>query len=586
MKSFSKHLARPAVALLMLTGLLAGNDPAFAQIPAPPRDVRVYSGNPTAPNATVAVAPSTASVQPGGVMQFAATVSGTTNTTVVWSATGGTISSSGAYTGGSTPGTFRVTATISGGTIAGSATVTIQTSSPGANVSVAPGQNVQAAIDSVAEGAVILIKAGVHRLPSPIAPRNRQTIVGEPGAILSGARLLTDWVADGSDWKIMGQTQQAGAHTGAMCLPGYRCREPEDLFRDNVRLIHVASRAELGPGKWFFDYGSDTIYVRDSPLGHSMETSVTQHAIVGPAAGVTVRDLVIEKFANRAQTGAIGGGRPGQNWTIRNNVVRFNHGGGVEFNAKTWVYQNKLIHNGQLGVHTGGGGPIVGAVIEDNEIAHNNAAGFDSGWEAGGSKFVHTDGLIVRDNWVHHNAGPGLWTDIDNINTLYEGNLVEDNYSPGVSASAAGIFHEISYSAVIRNNTIRRNGLNFDTWGWGAGILIAASGGSGVEIYGNVLEDNKDGIMLIQQPRGSGRYGPYLVQNVHVHDNTIRMREGWSGAVQDGGDNAIFTSRNNRFENNTYHLGSGIRYFAWMNGERTESEWRSFGQDVTGTFIR
>ena len=58
----------------------------------------------------------------------------------------------------------------------------------------------------------------------------------------------------------------------------------------------------------------------------------------------------------------------------------------------------------------------------------------------------------MRDNHVHHNEGPGLWTDIDNIHTLYEGNLVEHNAN-------VGIFHEISYDAVIRNNIVRDNGL-------------------------------------------------------------------------------------------------------------------------------
>ena len=69
-------------------------------------------------------------------------------------------------------------------------------------------------------------------------------------------------------------------------------------------------------------------------------------------------------------------------------------------------------------------------------------------WEAGGTKFARTRDLVVRRNFVHHNRGPGLWTDIDNVRTLYEANRVEDN-------GEAGILHEISYAAVIRNNVVR-----------------------------------------------------------------------------------------------------------------------------------
>ena len=41
----------------------------------------------------------------------------------------------------------------------------------------------------------------------------------------------------------------------------------------------------------------------------------------------------------------------------------------------------------------------------------------------------------------------GIWLDIDNIDIVIEDNLVEDNYR-------CGIFYEISYDAVIRDNTV------------------------------------------------------------------------------------------------------------------------------------
>ena len=68
------------------------------------------------PNAvtSVSVSPSTASVVEGATQQFTATVvvTGTASQLVNWTCTGGTISSSGLFTAGSTPGTsFSVTAT-------------------------------------------------------------------------------------------------------------------------------------------------------------------------------------------------------------------------------------------------------------------------------------------------------------------------------------------------------------------------------------------------------------------------------------------------------------------------------------------
>ena len=59
----------------------------------------------------VSISPNPASVAAGAVQQFSASVTGTANTAVTWSATGGTISSSGLYTAGGTVGSYVVTAT-------------------------------------------------------------------------------------------------------------------------------------------------------------------------------------------------------------------------------------------------------------------------------------------------------------------------------------------------------------------------------------------------------------------------------------------------------------------------------------------
>ena len=395
--------------------------------------------------------------------------------------------------------------------------------------------------------------------------------MGEAGTVLSGARLLTGFVQQGSVWVVGGQTQQGHVH--GVCQAAYpRCDRPEELFVDDTRMRHVASASAVGPGTWFFDYAVDRIYLGTSPTARRVEASVTDVAFTGRASGVTIEGLTIEKYASPAQSGAIAGAE-GPGWTIQNNVLRWNHGAGVLLGPSMRVLNNELLANGQLGVV--GGDYQSGIVIEGNEIAYNNEAAFDPGWEGGGTKFWATTNLIVRNNYVHHNYGPGLWADYDNYGLIYEGNTVEDN-------AWAGIFHEISYAAVIRNNRVRRNGfLDPRGWFWRAGILIVAS--PDVEIAGNTVEDNANGIVGIQQDRGTGGRGPYLIRNLWVHDNIIRMQEGQTGLVTDTGDTALFTSRNNRFDRNTYFLGRNPRYFVWF-GNRTEAEWRHFGNDTSGSF--
>jgi parallel beta-helix repeat protein len=204
-------------------------------------------------------------------------------------------------------------------------------------------------------------------------------------------------------------------------------------------------------------------------------------------------------------------------------------------------------------------------------VAYNNTLGYDPGWEAGGLKLTNTIRLTVRANWVHHNSGPGIWTDINNINTLIESNTVEDN-------DRIGIFHEISYAAVIRGNTVKRNGFGFSVWAWGGGIVIAAS--PNVEVYGNLLDGNADNIVAIQQyrPDVPSSYGPHEISNLYVHDNQTIVTSGWTGFVQDVGDTSYFTSRNNRFLANTYTLTTAPALpFTWNNQELTLAQWQAYG---------
>lgn len=80
----------------------------------------------TTAGVNVSVDPASATLAAGQTKQFAATVTGSTNTQVTWSAGGGTVSSTGLFTAGSTNGNFQVKATsVADNTTSASAAVTI-----------------------------------------------------------------------------------------------------------------------------------------------------------------------------------------------------------------------------------------------------------------------------------------------------------------------------------------------------------------------------------------------------------------------------------------------------------------------------
>ena len=128
-----------------------------------------------------------------------------------------------------------------------------------------------------------------------------------------------------------------------------------------------------------------------------------------------------------------------------------------------------------------------GVIIEDSEIAFNNTRELSILDDAGGTKFVGSDGMIVRRNEVHDNYGAGLWWDGYNKNAQVYGNVVYDNRN-------WGIFCELSYGGTtIHDNTLTDNGLGDGTANWGNNVqlLVSASDGSvgaGIEIYDNTID--------------------------------------------------------------------------------------------------
>jgi parallel beta-helix repeat protein len=298
---------------------------------------------------------------------------------------------------------------------------------------------------------------------------------------------------------------------------------------------------------------------------------------------VQIRGLVIQNYTPPAQQGAVHIGgvtreANGHGWVVEDCEIRYNAALGVDIGDATRLVGNHIHHNGELGV----GGLGDSARIDSNEVAWNNyQSKYNFGFAAGGVKLAISRGSRLTRNYVHDNVGPGLWCDNDCYDTLIEGNRAEHN-------ADTGIFYEISYRGIIRDNTAKGNGFANAKWLYGAGIVISSS--RNVEVYGNTVTNNARGITGVMQDRGSGRYGPHVLENLYVHDNTVTMRAGaideFTGIGQDIGDKSYFMRHGNRFANNTYYLGTAALYFAWMDVDLTEAGWVRNGQDARGKFYR
>jgi parallel beta-helix repeat protein len=239
------------------------------------------------------------------------------------------------------------------------------------------------------------------------------------------------------------------------------------------------------------------------------------------------------------------------------------------------IVRNYIHHNRRYGIS---GGPATGILIEGNEIAFNNTAHYDPNNNAGASKFIGSKtGTTItwRSNKVHDNYGKGIWQDGNVINTLVEGNEVYNN-------TGIGIFHELSWTAVIRNNIVYNNDLsnkNVVRSCW-YGAQIALNNSQNVDIYGNtVTAEYVNGICLANTTRSDTAPYPTALANVRVYNNTIKMR----GSVRSGfvGDR---TPSGVGYSGNTYYVNNLTGVFWQSMGDKTKIQWQSSGQDTAGIF--
>jgi hypothetical protein len=443
---------------------------------------------------------------------------------------------------------------------------------PGA-VLIGPGMDIQAAVDTHPPGSTYFLSAGLYRLQQ-IVPKDGDHFIGALNARLNGARLLTGATRLDGPYVFDNLTPDPHVVRWGYCEAEFpRCDRPQALFFDDHPLRAVDRLSDVQPGTWFFDYDAKRVYVADNPEGHKVELTDRPFAFGGNAKNVQIENLIVEKYASADQHGAINDAGGGTGWMIVRNEVRQNYGYGITLASGHRAIDNYVHDNGEIGI---GGGQSSDILVQGNEIAFNVWNGTACKWECGGAKWGAVSDMVVRGNYVHDNAGDGLWTDESCKHVVYEDNRIENN-------AGAGISHEISFAAVIRNNVLRSNGSGKFRWGWDSQIQVQNS--SDTEVYGNVIELDParggNGITVIQQNRGEA----FPVHDVVVHDNIVIMRggrgilAGWFADYDESG----FRRGNNHFDSNKYFYpssDSGKRWFA--NAPVLFPAWQAGGADPNG----
>ena len=220
----------------------------------------------------------------------------------------------------------------------------------------------------------------------------------------------------------------------------------------------------------------------------SESVAIDSNSTNGNQTGVTIEYLTIEKYTPGQNAAAINQ-ETNTGWTIQYNTLTLNvPGAGIFAGADGTIKDNCLTLNGQYGFQSARVNPWgadslttgpYNITAEGNEISYNDTCDYEGllnnsaiGWknynpvpaadrnpncgtvtpdgDQGGFKLWQTDGVTIKNNYIHNNWGPGAWADTNNANTTFTGNTFTNNDGPA-------IVEEVSYNFSITNNYMADN---------------------------------------------------------------------------------------------------------------------------------
>eukprot|EP01133_Synstelium_polycarpum_P008152 gene8152-9574_t len=461
--------------------------------------------------------------------------------------------------------------------------------------------------------ALLVLSAHAYPTTSPAAICGNTALLSGPATAPAGAIIVPAGTNDNVNFRTSGATY---------------------WFAPGVHYFAQDRYGQIIPGNGSSFIGGPGAIIDGN---HTNAFAFTQQAV-----GVTIRYLEIRNFGSGPNPSNNDEGvvnhDAGQNWTIEYNYVHDNDGAGVFLGSGSITRFNCLKNNGQYGFSSYHPNGISNVRLENNEISGNNQDDWESLRDGcgctGGGKWWATTGAVVRNNWVHDNFGPGLWADHNNANFLFENNLIEGN-------QGMGIFYEVSYNFIIRNNTFRRNSITQGLARQASGnafpegaIYISESGGDSrapgpaqSEISHNLFVNNWDGIVLWENadrfcrpnetfdttngcPWFNQTWGErYKTQNIKVHLNEFKFNASEIGCTDlyFCGRQSIFSNwgsypsnspykgtiiqqaitfnQNNKWANNSY-TGPWSYLTKSMDNNINYASWRAapYNQDVGSTY--
>ena len=390
-------------------------------------------------------------------------------------------------------------------------------------------------------GTTFCLHDGVHRVTDNVVVQAGDTFIGELGAVISGAKELTNWtVHQQGIWKA---TVPGGILAHENGTPNEEGSPPfqskvdgninsEYVFFNDEMLFWTDEITSVDAKTFHIDYDVDEVYIGQDPTNALVEVGNTVTVFNQGVSDVTIKNLVFEKFATPAQKdrGIIRPKDGAEGWLVESNEFRLNHGrcvkggpGDSTAGNGAIIRNNYFHHNGYQAI---GGNNENGQII-GNEIAYTNTLDIATGSGAAGIKVGGTNNGLWEKNYVHDNFCNGIWIDVSkNGWASGELNIIRDNTV--INNTRNGIHYEVSVHGLIEGNWVEGNGSDQQNSPASAGILISSS--ENVEVKDNIVLNNYRAITARSNTdRGN-------VDGIKVTNNVIAVEQGNRGQIGFWGD--------------------------------------------------
>jgi parallel beta-helix repeat protein len=367
----------------------------------------------------------------------------------------------------------------------------------------------EAAIDRVVTGDVIVLRGGVYRIGGLVL---NQGITLQPYAeerpVLKGTQVATKWEALRNDvwrtsWKPLFPASPLGwwrRDREGMRTPLHRFNN-DMVFVDGEFLKSAGWEGELDAHSYYIDYAGGYVYIGTDPTNKLVEITAFDSALVrtsAPAHGKTtdhkgpiIRGITFTQYAYRAlevegkkhftandepTDEPVGLSDPatfGKETTgtlLENVTISYCSRVAGYFRGDGLVIRNSLISDtGTEGIYVIGSSDVL---LEKNIIRRNNMEQLTGYYPAAVKIFNQTRRVTFRDNLIIDQPNSnGVWYDVGNRDGVIINNWIE--------GAIDGFFFEISLGATVAGNVFIRND---------KGIRILNS--ADVHVYNNTFVDN------------------------------------------------------------------------------------------------